>query len=63
MHVYHSLGRVAAGELNLFVFVSAPRRVAARDACRELVEWIKNELPIWGREVLASEDSRWKVNS
>lgn len=63
MHVYHSLGRVAVGELNLFVFVSAERRAPAMDACRELVEWIKKELPVWGKEVYASRVTGWKVNT
>lgn len=63
MHVYHSLGRVHAGELNLFVFVSSERRAAAMDACRELVEWIKKELPVWGKEVYTSRATGWKVNT
>jgi molybdopterin synthase catalytic subunit len=63
MHVYHSLGRVRAGDLNLFVFVSAERRVAAMEACRELVEWIKRELPVWGKEVFSTASVQWKVNT
>lgn len=41
LHVYHSLGKVNAGEINLFVFVSASHRKDAITACAELVEWIK----------------------
>ena len=63
MHVYHSLGRVAVGEICLFVFTSAPHRRAALDACDELVERIKAELPIWGREVFEDETHQWKINS
>lgn len=62
MHVHHSLGRVKAGELCLFVFTSAPHRRAAIDACAELVELIKNELPVWGKEVFEDETHQWKVN-
>lgn len=62
MHVYHSLGRVKAGELCLFVFTSAPHRRAAIDACTELVEMIKNELPVWGKELFEDETHQWKVN-
>jgi molybdopterin synthase catalytic subunit len=61
-HVHHSLGRVAAGEICLFVFVSAPHRKAAIDACEELVERIKGDLPIWGREIFEDETHQWKVN-
>lgn len=62
MHVHHSLGRVAVGEICLFVFVSSQHRNAAIDACEELVEAIKFQLPIWGKEILDNEDSTWKEN-
>ena len=63
MHVYHSLGRVAVGEICLFVFTSSVRRKAAMDACAELVERIKNELPVWGREICEDGADRWKTNT
>jgi molybdopterin synthase catalytic subunit len=62
MHVHHSLGRVAAGELCLFVFTSARHRKAAIEACEETVERIKAELPVWGKEVFEDESYQWKVN-
>jgi len=62
MHVHHSLGSVAVGEICLFVFVSSQHRKAAIDACEELVEAIKFQLPIWGKEILDNEDSTWKEN-
>lgn len=62
MHVYHSLGTVAVGELCLFVFVSAPHRQAAFDGILELVERIKKELPVFGRELFEDESYTWKVN-
>lgn len=62
MHVYHSLGKVAAGEICLFVFTSSAHRKAAIDACEETVERIKAELPIWGKELFEDESHQWKVN-
>lgn len=62
MHVYHSQGTVAVGEVCLFVFVSSAHRKAAIDACEELVEQIKQELPIWGKEILSGQVSYWKEN-
>ena len=62
MHVHHSLGRVAAGEICLFVFTSSKHRRMAVDACSELVERIKAELPVWGKEIFADETHQWKVN-
>lgn len=61
-HVYHSLGIVNSGEICLFVFTSAPHRKAAIEACAELVEKIKADLPVWGKELLEGEDHQWKVN-
>lgn len=62
MHVHHSLGLVAAGEICLFVFTSSKHRRMAIDACSELVERIKAELPVWGKEIFADETHQWKVN-
>jgi molybdopterin synthase catalytic subunit len=62
LHVHHSLGRVAAGEVCLFVFTSSAHRRAAMDACDELVERIKAELPVWGKEILSDESYQWKEN-
>ena len=61
MHIYHSLGIVKSGEISLFVFTSSPHRKAAMDACEEVVERIKKELPVWGRE-LFNDGSVWKTN-
>ncbi|MBP6687287.1 MAG: molybdenum cofactor biosynthesis protein MoaE [Lacibacter sp.] len=62
MHVHHSLGAVAAGEICLFVFTSSAHRRAAIDACNEVVERIKTELPVWGKELFEDETHQWKVN-
>ena len=63
MHVYHSLGKVKAGEISLFVFTSSAHRRAAIDACNEIVERIKKELPVWGKEIFEDETYQWKVNN
>ena len=62
LHVYHSLGKVAAGEISLFVFTSSVHRKAAIHACEELVEKIKSSLPIWGKEIFDNETYQWKEN-
>ena len=62
MHVYHSLGKVAAGEISLFVFTSSAHRKAAIAACNETVEKIKSELPVWGKEIFDDETYHWKEN-
>jgi len=62
MHVHHSLGKIAAGEICLFVFTSAPHRKAAIAACEETVERIKADLPVWGKEIMEDETYQWKIN-
>lgn len=63
MHVYHSLGKVKVGEISLFVFTSSPHRKAAIDACEEVVERIKADLPIWGKEIFEDDTYQWKENN
>jgi len=63
MHVHHSLGVVNAGEICLFVFTSSKHRKVAMEACDEIVERIKAELQIWGKEIFNDESHQWKVNS
>ena len=62
MHVYHSLGMVKAGEISLFVFTSSGHRKPAMKACEEVVERIKKELPVWGKEVFEDTSYQWKEN-
>lgn len=62
MHIYHSLGQVKAGEISLFVFTSSVHRKPAIDACTEIVERIKAELPVWGKEIFSDESYVWKEN-
>lgn len=62
LHVYHSLGTVKAGEISLFVFTSSIHRKPAIDACAEIVERIKKELPVWGKEILSDQTHVWKMN-
>lgn len=63
MHVYQSLGFIEVGEICLFVFTSSKHRKAAMDACEEIVERLKSELPIWGKELLDGDDYQWKQNT
>ena len=63
MHIYHSLGVVKAGEICLFVFVSAPRRKVVYEALEFLVEAIKEKAPVFGKEIFEDESYTWKENS
>ncbi len=63
LHIYHSLGRITVGEVCFFVFASAAHRKAAIDACADVVERIKAELPIWGKEIFEDDTHQWKKNN
>lgn len=63
MHIYHSLGKVNAGEICLFVFVSSPRRRVVFEALEFVVEAIKDKAPVFGKELFEDESHQWKVNS
>ncbi|WP_026915777.1 molybdenum cofactor biosynthesis protein MoaE [Christiangramia portivictoriae] len=61
-HIYHSMGRVNAGEICLFVFTSSEHRKIAIEACNFFVEEIKAKVPIFGKELFEDESHQWKVN-
>lgn len=63
MHIYHSLGTVKSGEICLFVFVSSPRRKVVFEALEYVVEAIKADVPVFGREIFEDETHQWKVNT
>ena len=63
LHIYHSLGTVLAGEISLFVFTSAIHRAEAIKACEYIVERIKHEVPVWGKEILEDGSTVWKENT
>jgi molybdopterin synthase catalytic subunit len=63
MHIYHSLGIVKAGEICLFVFVSATRRKQVYEATEAIVNWIKTDVPIFGKEIFENNAFQWKVNT
>jgi len=63
MHIYHSLGTVKVGEICLFVFVSAPHRKVVFEAIEFLVENIKKNVPVFGKEVFEDNTHVWKANN
>jgi molybdopterin synthase catalytic subunit len=63
MHIYHSLGKVKAGEICFFVFVSSKRRKEVYEATEYIVNRVKEDVPIFGKEIFEDETHQWKVNS
>ena len=62
MHIYHSLGTIPLGEICFFVFVSAPHRTEVYEATEYIVNRVKSEVPIFGKELLGEGQHQWKTN-
>ena len=62
MHIYHSLGKVNVGEICFFVFVSAAHRPQVYEATEYIVDRIKKEVPIFGKEIFETGAYQWKKN-
>ena len=54
----HRIGEVNAGEVALFIAVSAEHRTEAFSACRYALEEIKRSAPLWKKEI-GSHGERW----
>ncbi|HEY9423643.1 MAG TPA: molybdenum cofactor biosynthesis protein MoaE [Microterricola sp.] len=55
----HRVGHLVVGDLALIVCVASAHRAATFDVCRELVETIKAELPVWKRQSRADGVHNW----
>ncbi|MBL7988466.1 MAG: molybdenum cofactor biosynthesis protein MoaE [Chlorobi bacterium] len=49
--VEHRVGELVVGDVAVVVAVATPHRAAAFDACRYVIEELKQRAPIWKREV------------
>ena len=62
LELRHSLGYVPVGGASLLIAVATGHREEAYRASRELLEAIKQEVPIYGRELTNQDRSSWKIN-
>lgn len=51
--ILHRLGVLAVGEVAVVIAAAAPHRGAAFSACRDAIERLKAEVPIWKKEFTA----------
>lgn len=56
----HRIGYVPVGALSVAVAAAHPRRAAAFDAARYVIEEIKHRLPIWKCEHYADGERAWQ---
>jgi molybdopterin synthase catalytic subunit len=57
--VLNRLGRVAVGEVSIFIGVSAGHRDEAYGASRFIIEAVKHRVPIWKKEIFADGSTAW----
>jgi len=55
----HRLGTLAVGDASVVIAVGHPRRAAAYDASRWVIEALKARVPIWKREHYADGSRAW----
>lgn len=55
----HRLGRLAVGEVAVWIGVAGRHRAEAFACCREIIDEIKHRVPIWKKEHYANGDSGW----
>jgi molybdopterin synthase catalytic subunit len=59
----HRTGRLGIGDVSVAVACSSPHRAEAFEACRHGIERIKEDVPIWKKESLATGESQWVMGS
>jgi molybdopterin synthase catalytic subunit len=61
--IVHRTGSLQVGEASVVVAVSAGHRAEAFDACRQAIERLKQDVPIWKKEGLVTGDAHWVMGS
>ncbi len=56
--ILHRIGRLAVGEVSVVIAVATPHRADAFDGCRHVIERLKEDVPIWKKE-LRTDGSVW----
>jgi MoaE-MoaD fusion protein len=51
--IHHRTGTVAIGEPSVVIAVSAPHRQDALAACRDAIDTLKEQVPLWKKEIYA----------
>ena len=59
----HRHGQLNVGEISVAVACSAPHREDAFAACRHGIERLKQDVPIWKKERLATGEAEWVMGS
>jgi molybdopterin synthase catalytic subunit len=55
----HRIGELAVGDVSIAIAVSTPHRAEAFEACRYVIEEVKQRLSVWKQERYISGQSEW----
>ncbi|GAA5153451.1 molybdenum cofactor biosynthesis protein MoaE [Microbacterium pseudoresistens] len=58
--VSHRIGKLGVGDLAVVIAVASSHRDEAFTVCRDVIETIKRELPIWKRQFESDGTGAWK---
>jgi molybdopterin synthase catalytic subunit len=59
----HRTGDLGVGDASVVVAVSSAHRAEAFEACREGIEQLKHDVPIWKKELLATGEGHWVMGA
>ncbi len=57
--IVHRVGRLELGEVSVAVAVNSPHRQDAFEACRWLIDTLKERVPIWKKEEWSDGSEEW----
>lgn len=57
--VEHRIGHLVVGDLAVVVAVGAVHRAEALEGCRQLIDDLKAQVPIWKEQAFAAGGSEW----
>lgn len=59
----HRIGTLEIGDIAVWIGVAAAHRYPAFDACRWLLDTIKEDIPVWKQEYYENEPPKWLSNN
>jgi len=57
--VQHRLGTIPVGEASIAIVAAAPHRALAFEACRYVIEGVKQRIPVWKKELRVDGSEVW----
>ena len=55
--IVHRIGRLGIGEASVVIAVGSPHRGESFEACRHVIDRVKQEVPIWKKEVFTDGEA------